>query len=274
MRARYYDQTAGIFGRVDPFFGYKGIPQSFNDYAYAHGDPITNADPTGQTILAHQYFRLSLKLLKTPAIAKLLSSIGVPLVVMSILVGIAAHQKIGQLYKIDHGNRSNIFTNRAIGTILQLPAGSIPDLQYFRPDIADLGFKHIYEIKPVFGGTSAALGQMNQYIGILNEIDPNVLSNDPMTPEGEQWLPGIGWPVNVHNPIVIGPPEFPYIPPTSIYADLIEPGVILYYPGAEFYLYVAALTLAVKAAQKVAIDTARFARQLHAAHLIALFGVL
>ncbi len=47
LRARYYDQSNGRFNRVDPFNGNMGDPQSLHKYAYCHGDPVNNIDPSG-----------------------------------------------------------------------------------------------------------------------------------------------------------------------------------------------------------------------------------
>ena len=50
MRARWYDAANGRFNRLDPFAGNSSDPQSFHKYAYVHGDPIQNIDPTGEFI--------------------------------------------------------------------------------------------------------------------------------------------------------------------------------------------------------------------------------
>lgn len=57
MRARYYDAELGRFISQDPVVGLKDQPQSFNRYAYAFNNPVSNIDPTGSwgtapTILA------------------------------------------------------------------------------------------------------------------------------------------------------------------------------------------------------------------------------
>ncbi|MEN3331352.1 MAG: hypothetical protein V7641_717, partial [Blastocatellia bacterium] len=46
---RQYNQSIGIFNRVDPYSGSNDIsnPQSLNRYAYAENDPIDRADPLG-----------------------------------------------------------------------------------------------------------------------------------------------------------------------------------------------------------------------------------
>jgi len=50
LRARYYDPSVGTFASLDPFEGYVDVPMSLNGYAYAHGDPINNTDPSGEII--------------------------------------------------------------------------------------------------------------------------------------------------------------------------------------------------------------------------------
>ncbi len=42
-----YEPTTGRFSTLDPFFGNLNNPQSFHKYAYVHGDPVNNIDPTG-----------------------------------------------------------------------------------------------------------------------------------------------------------------------------------------------------------------------------------
>jgi RHS repeat-associated protein len=50
LRARYYQASTGTFNRVDPFAGVGKSPQSFHKYAYGHGDPVNNTDPSGRFI--------------------------------------------------------------------------------------------------------------------------------------------------------------------------------------------------------------------------------
>jgi RHS repeat-associated protein len=53
MRARWYDPSQGRFERLDPFSGSQNNPQSFHKYAFVHGDPIQNIDPTGEFSMAN-----------------------------------------------------------------------------------------------------------------------------------------------------------------------------------------------------------------------------
>lgn len=47
LRARYYSHELGAFLSLDPHEGDVGNPMSLNGYAYAHGNPINNTDPSG-----------------------------------------------------------------------------------------------------------------------------------------------------------------------------------------------------------------------------------
>jgi len=49
MHARYYSPVWGRFLSVDPVRGDRRVPQSWNRYAYALGNPINYTDPTGMT---------------------------------------------------------------------------------------------------------------------------------------------------------------------------------------------------------------------------------
>jgi RHS repeat-associated protein len=48
LRARWYDPALGRFTTLDPFAGDESDPLSFHKYAYAHGDAVNHADPTGK----------------------------------------------------------------------------------------------------------------------------------------------------------------------------------------------------------------------------------
>ncbi|MCY2984883.1 MAG: Ig-like domain-containing protein [Planctomycetota bacterium] len=48
FRARWYSTSSGRFERLDPFIGNPRDPQSYNKYAFTHGDPILHNDPTGK----------------------------------------------------------------------------------------------------------------------------------------------------------------------------------------------------------------------------------
>ncbi|QEG23137.1 putative Ig domain-containing protein [Mariniblastus fucicola] len=63
LRARYLDNDTARFVSVDPFEGRLTDPQSLHRYQYAHQNPLTFVDPTGEvTELAKQMVVLSAKL--------------------------------------------------------------------------------------------------------------------------------------------------------------------------------------------------------------------
>ena len=47
LRARWYDPAAGTFGSRDTYLGDAADPATLNRYAYAEGNPVASADPTG-----------------------------------------------------------------------------------------------------------------------------------------------------------------------------------------------------------------------------------
>jgi RHS repeat-associated protein len=70
LRARYYNPSEGRFTGRDPFDGMLEEPLSLNKYAYVHGNPINNTDPTGMYSMAE---------------------VGISLALISTLVGIGAY---------------------------------------------------------------------------------------------------------------------------------------------------------------------------------------
>ena len=52
MQARWMDPQTGTFLSIDPLVADAGDPQSYNAYAYARNNPITNTDPTGACIMS------------------------------------------------------------------------------------------------------------------------------------------------------------------------------------------------------------------------------
>jgi len=59
MRARWYSASNARWERLDPFNGNPSDPFSFNKYAYVHGDPVGNTDPTGEESLSGLSARMS-----------------------------------------------------------------------------------------------------------------------------------------------------------------------------------------------------------------------
>jgi RHS repeat-associated protein len=47
LMSRYYDANIGRFLTRDTFHGFGDEPQSLNQYAYAHNNPVMNIDPDG-----------------------------------------------------------------------------------------------------------------------------------------------------------------------------------------------------------------------------------
>jgi len=60
-RARYYDMSAGIWNRLDPYAGNHSDPQSLHKYAYCHGDPVNGVDPSGEMTLTGMMGSLAVK---------------------------------------------------------------------------------------------------------------------------------------------------------------------------------------------------------------------
>ncbi|MBX3423652.1 MAG: VCBS repeat-containing protein [Pirellulaceae bacterium] len=51
LRARHYDPATGRFISQDPFAGFQNDPLSLHRYVYAHLNPISNRDPSGENTL-------------------------------------------------------------------------------------------------------------------------------------------------------------------------------------------------------------------------------
>jgi RHS repeat-associated protein len=49
-RARYYDQSVGLWNRLDPFSGNHSDPQSLHKYSYCHDSPLNLSDPSGEAV--------------------------------------------------------------------------------------------------------------------------------------------------------------------------------------------------------------------------------
>ena len=62
LRARWYDPKIGRFISADPFEGKQRDPRSLNRYAYAHGDPVHNTDPSGEFSLGELNTSINIQL--------------------------------------------------------------------------------------------------------------------------------------------------------------------------------------------------------------------
>ena len=51
LRARNYDAATGRFTSRDPFPGVGVAPATLNPYSYAHNDPVSLSDPSGETVM-------------------------------------------------------------------------------------------------------------------------------------------------------------------------------------------------------------------------------
>jgi RHS repeat-associated protein len=64
LRARFYNPASGRFTSADAYEGSLNNPLSMNDYLYGDGDPVDNADPTGNMSLIellkvlHEYYKM------------------------------------------------------------------------------------------------------------------------------------------------------------------------------------------------------------------------
>lgn len=57
LRARWYDPGAGTFGSRDTYLGDAADPATLNRYAYAEGNPVASADPTGHVSAAKNRYK-------------------------------------------------------------------------------------------------------------------------------------------------------------------------------------------------------------------------
>ncbi|HVI39294.1 MAG TPA: RHS repeat-associated core domain-containing protein [Anaerovoracaceae bacterium] len=56
LMARYYDPGVGRFITRDAFHGFEDDPQSLNQYAYCHNNPVMFADPSGHWAKLYHYW--------------------------------------------------------------------------------------------------------------------------------------------------------------------------------------------------------------------------
>jgi RHS repeat-associated protein len=93
-RARYYDQSAGLWNRLDPYSGNHSDPQSLHKYAFCHQDPVNGIDPTGEGILTE--FLTGLGLSQTLATFTAGAIVGASVnVTWTVLMGLWQHYYLG-----------------------------------------------------------------------------------------------------------------------------------------------------------------------------------
>ena len=255
LRARYYDQDNGRFNRLDPFEGNSEDPQSLHKYAYTHCDPVNGIDPSGNIKIPTSMLKLARKVGYLAAVL--------------ILVGIAAHKRIGKDYKDKHPH-DWVFCNSPFFAIFGqsiIPvAGSSR-----RPDILNYSKGDIYEIKSYFSSTISQAAevagvQLNEYLNIIGDIAEHI----PMLKELSSSIkPGTWQPESVYY---LDSTDFGYILPTTIFVSLPKPGRIVYTPGPEVYFYAVAIHLAMKIPQIGAYNQARLSYHTNTGYLLTLFG--
>jgi len=133
LRARPYDPLTGRFIGLDPFAGNMQDPQSLHKYAYVHGDPIGDSDPSGLS----------------PGLARMVARIGL-FVAYRIVLGWAAEYTLRKAYEKEVNRGDDVWFNLQIGRIgdIDLPPGGMQDQFKLKPDILDRDRHTFYEIKP------------------------------------------------------------------------------------------------------------------------------
>jgi RHS repeat-associated protein len=184
LRAREYNQNIGAFTTMDTTPGQ--LP-----YVYTSDNPVMFIDPSGD------FFSLILS---------------------NFLYGRQVHEAIGSDFLEEYGTPPKAYSNASISTILHIK-GTFWDK--WRPDLVETASHEVYEIKSM--NTGAVLGelQLQGYIAILNNFDP----------EHRSWHAGSD-----------------YIPPETIPIEDAPPGTfaIVSPPAAGVILYqVVSMSLAV-----------------------------
>jgi RHS repeat-associated protein len=96
-RARYYDQSAGLWNRLDPFSGNHSDPQSLHKYAFCHQDPVNGLDPSGEMGIAQMAITTSLITVPMTGLGGYLGHISGKGGIKGTLVGIAGGLAISRL---------------------------------------------------------------------------------------------------------------------------------------------------------------------------------
>jgi RHS repeat-associated protein len=107
LRARFYDPSTGRLNRLDPFAGNMNDPQSLHKYAYVHGDPIQNIDPSGMISLGEVSSSIRIGLGNA---GQFLSSVGQVFTAVDRVQ--AAIDLVQSLSTLTNGRRRQTGTNR------------------------------------------------------------------------------------------------------------------------------------------------------------------
>jgi RHS repeat-associated protein len=267
LRARFYDPATGRFNGLDPFTGSIVAPQSLHKYLYAHGDPMTNLDPSGESIWG--WFN-------SPGFRGLARRVGAR-IALAILVGAAVHHRLSRAYRTERGflgvyTNSPIFAMFPFSTLVG--AGVNTGL---RPDIVDIPRAEIYEIKPLGLGYGPVQNAVNIAERQIFEYLAALVGAAQGGPQGIVWPPlnpGITWHPR-ENLYHLSPVDYPYLPiGLSVIAWQAAPGVIVYVPGPEFVVYVAAVEIIMARETVRRTNAARGWGTVAGAFLIAAFGVV
>ena len=143
--ARFYQPETGRFITMDSYEGVQSDPASLHKYAYAHGDPVNNTDPSG-----HETLKTKL--------------------------GKELHKKLGQEFIGKPANPLR-FSGPSIATIVENTGIRIPGkVKVLFPDLVDANptLKEVYEIKPFTPyGLATGYTQLAGYLFLFNKLDPS-----------------------------------------------------------------------------------------------------
>jgi hypothetical protein len=162
-----------------------------------------------------------------------------PIAAVAILVGIAAHDKIGREYIRDNGYLG-VYINSPFSGVVGISSLGGP-IAGRKADIINVRWGEIYEIKPIGvnydiqQGIQKALSQLlNRYLSPLFASSPapgGPVAAPNLTP-GTRWTPD-----DIYH---LSPVDYPWLPlGLHIWVVRPAPGVIIYIPGPEFVFYMA-----------------------------------